>query len=302
MQKRMNVSDEPISDQTHSGSATSLPIFVIVAAHNEEKYIAGCLEALLNQDETAGPLRIVVAANACTDQTIPIVKRFQGKFAERAWPADLLEIADPGKLNAFNRAEEHISRISTAGARVYLDADVTCDPEIFGQLREALSTPKPVYATGKLQVSRAKSWVTRHYARIWVNLPFMRDGAVGAGLFAVNAAGRSRWAEFPDIISDDTFVRLNFSPAERKEVPARYHWPMVEGLYNLVRVRKRQDLGVQQVQNLYPALMENDQKSRMSIGGITKLALTEPLGFAVYGLVHILVRFQPSEMEWTRGR
>ena len=134
--------------------------------------------------------------------------------------------------------------------RAYLDADVICEPALLGQIRAALGGAAPAYATGRLAVARAESWVTRAYADLWTRLPFVTGGAVGAGFFAVNAAGRARWGGFPEIISDDTFVRLNFAPDERHEVAARYHWPMVEGWRNLVRVRRRQDAGVAEVYRL----------------------------------------------------
>uniref|UniRef100_A0AAN0MD34 Uncharacterized protein n=1 Tax=Yoonia rhodophyticola TaxID=3137370 RepID=A0AAN0MD34_9RHOB len=45
---------------------------------------------------------------------------------------------------------------------------------------------------------------------------------------------------------------MNFTPAERVEVPATYIWPMVEGFGNLVRVRRRQDIGVAEIAQKYP--------------------------------------------------
>ncbi len=297
----MRVLGEPVSDLSPAENNALPPLCIIIAAHNEEDYIGACLNALLLQDESAGPVHIVVAANACTDQTGPIVIRYQSHFAERNWRLKLLEISVPGKLNAFNEADQLAAR-SISGARIYLDADVICDPGLIGQLRKALSPSNAVYATGTLRLIRARSWITQRYADIWVRLPFIQAGTVGAGLFAVNAAGRARWGEFPDIISDDTFVRLNFSPAERIEVPACYHWPMVEGLRNLIRVRRRQDAGVEEVKRLFPDLIQNDDKDRLTKSTLLKLALQKPTGFVIYVLVHLAVRLQPGGTEWTRGR
>lgn len=297
----MRVLGEPVSDLSPAEDSALLPLCIIIAAHNEEGYIGACLNALLLQDESAGPVHIIVAANACTDQTGPIVIRYQSHFAERNWRLELLEIPVPGKLKAFNEADQLAAR-SIGGARIYLDADVICNPDLIGQLRKALSLSNAVYATGTLRVIRARSWITRRYADIWVRLPFIQAGAVGAGLFAVNAAGRARWGEFPDIISDDTFARLNFSPAERIEVSACYHWPMVEGLRNLIRVRRRQDAGVEEVKRLFPDLIQNDDKVRLTKPALLRLALQKPIGFVIYVLVHLAVRLQPGGAEWTRGR
>jgi hypothetical protein len=173
---------------------------------------------------------------------------------------------------------------------------------MLAQLRAALSTEAPRYATGTIAVAPAQSWVTRAYASVWRRLPFVRGGAVGAGLFAVNAAGRARWGAFPQVISDDTFVRLSFRPEERIEVPARYHWPMVEGFANLVRVRRRQDAGVDELRRLHPTLFANEGKARLTIPDLLRIALRVPLGFLVYLTVHLAVRMRPPATDWTRGR
>ncbi len=271
---------------------------VIIAAHNEEGYIADCLDAIVTQDEAAGRVEVIVAANACTDRTGAIVSEFGKQFSGRGWRLVLLNIKKPGKLNALNLADQE----TTGASRLYLDADVRCDPELLGQLRHALSRPYPVYATGTLKVALSKTWISRCYSRFWIRLPFVQAGAVGAGLFAVNDAGRKRWGKFPDIISDDTFVRLSFRPSERVEVPARYHWPMVEGVRNLVRVRRRQDAGVDEIRRLYPDLLQNDNKAELSGAHLFRLMCQAPLGFAIYSGIQVLVKLAPRNESWVRGR
>ena len=273
-------------------------INVIIAARNEENYIGACLDALLQQSEQAGRVEVILAANACTDRTAEVAGEMREQFDARGWTLTILEVPEPGKVNALNAAD----RVATGDALVFLDADVRCDAELLAQLRAALASDRPTYATGRLQVAPAKTWVTRRYARLWVELPFVKGGAVGAGLFSVNRAGRSRWAEFPDIISDDTFVRLQFSPEERVETPARYHWPMVEGFANLVRVRRRQDDGVQEIHRLYPEIIEHEAKAQVTKRDLLGLLIRMPVSFAVYALVHVAVRLRRSSTDWTRGR
>ncbi len=274
------------------------PLTVIIPANNEAAWIGRCLAALLAQDAAAGQVEVIVAANACTDGTEAIVDTFVPQAAARGWTLICQSDPRPGKTGALNRADG----IARGAMRVYLDADVICEPALLGQLRVALARPGPIYATGTLAVARAQSWVTRRYASLWTRLPFVQGGAVGAGLFAVNAAGRARWGAFPAIISDDTYVRLQFAPEERVEVPARYHWPMVEGFAGLVRVRRRQDAGVAEVYRLYPALVANDRKAPLGRAGLARLALTVPLGFAVYAAVHLAVRLRASDGGWSRGQ
>lgn len=282
----------------HDTGAPDCALSVIIAARDEEEHLPGCLSSLVAQDRTAPPSEIIVAANGCRDRTVEVARSYGAEFAARGWALVVLDLAEGGKLGALNAAEQ-----SARGAGlVYLDADVRCDPALLGQLQQALDVPQPRYATGTLAVQPARSWVTRAYARIWTRLPFVRGGAVGAGLFAVNRAGRARWGAFPDIISDDTFVRLNFAPDERIEVPARYHWPMVEGFANLVRVRRRQDSGVAEVNRQFPELMANDTKTPPGARDLAGLMVTAPVGFAVYMAVHLAVRLRRSTADWTRGR
>jgi glycosyltransferase involved in cell wall biosynthesis len=272
---------------------------VIMAARNEAVWIGRSLGALLAQDEVpGGPVEVIVGTNACTDDTVARARALQADFAARGWRLEVLELGPVGKLGALGAAEG----VARGRALVYLDADVLCDPPLLAQLAAALDTPGPRYATGRLAVARAASATTRSYARIWTRLPFVQGGVVGAGLFAVNRAGRARWGAWPAIISDDTFARLNFAPSERVEVPARYHWPMVEGFSNLVRVRRRQDAGVAEIARLFPDLPANEGKAPVTKGLLARLAASDPAGLAVYLAVHLAVRLRPPSADWTRGR
>ena len=279
--------------KTHSNT-----LYVIIPANNEEAYLERCLRALLGQ---AGLVKlwIVVAANACTDRTLEIARSFAPRFAAVGHHLSCLDLAEPGKLNALRHAE---AQIPAPAPRVYLDADVRCDPNLMSQLSDALKVDSPRYATGMLTVMPPQSFVTRAYARFWQALPFVKSGAVGAGLFAVNGPGRARWDAFPDIISDDTFVRLHFEPTERIEVPARYHWPMIEGARNLIRVRRRQDQGVKEIAQNWPELMAREGKAPLGLMGALRLARRDPIGFVVYSTISLAVRLGRKSGTWTRGR
>lgn len=271
---------------------------IIIPAHNEAGYIGDCLRALLNQSPEASPMQVIVAANACSDDTVVLCKEMTEEFAARGDQLRVLDLPQPGKTAALNRAEEGLG----PGVRIYLDADVTCEAQMVAQLRAALAPEAPLYATGRLVIAPARSAITRAYGRLWQELPFFKGGAVGAGLFAVNAAGRNRWEAFPLIISDDSFVRLHFTPDERIEVPARFHWPMIEGFAGLVKVRRRQDAGVTEVATLYPELTKNDHTGKIGLRGALRLALRRPWAFIVYLSVHLAVRTKRPSAEWVRGR
>lgn len=289
-------------------------LLVFLPASNEADFILPCLRALLAQDAAAGRVVVILAANACRDATVARARSLEADFAAHGWVLRIDDSPVPGKLAALNRAEALAANMGpemgaemgadpAVAPRLYLDADVICEPTLLGQIRAALDGPAPAYATGTLVLAPSRSWVTRAYGALWSRLPFVTGGAVGAGCFAVNAAGRARWGAFPDIISDDTFVRQHFTPAERYEVPARYHWPLVEGLGNLIRVRHRQDAGVEELHRLYPDLMVDPKPTPRHAVPLWPLLRAEPLGFAVYALVRFAVLLKGrTATEWTRGR
>ena len=277
-------------------------VSVILPAHDEAAYIGACLDALLASDAPAygWSVEVIVVANGCSDRTADIARGRVRQATARGWRLVVLDLAEGGKLNALNKGEA-----AAAGAtRVYLDADVIVSPPLIAQLVEVLDTGQPRYASGQPRLARASSPVTAAYGRFWATLPFVTNGVPGFGIFAVNPAGRARWATFPDIISDDTFVRLMFTPAQRFRVAAEYSWPMVEGFRNLVRVRRRQNAGVDQIATVAPTLLRNDDKAPVGIMGVLRRALRHPVGFAVYAAVAIAVRspYARSSSAWARGR
>ncbi|MBO9474060.1 glycosyltransferase [Shimia sp. R10_1] len=271
---------------------------ILIPASNEAAHIGACLDAVLRSEGLAHA-QIVVAANGCDDETAAIAKRHTAAAVQKGWELTVLELPAIGKIGALNAADA-AAKFET---RAYLDADVLVDPALFSQLTQALATPDPRYASGTLRLSAAASWSTRAYARTYAKVPFVTDGVPGAGLFAVNASGRARWGAFPDIISDDTFVRLSFTPEERIGVCAGYDWPLVEGFRALVRVRRRQNAGVDEVFARYPALANNDEKRPVGLRQMLEMALRDPIGFGVYAAVALAVKFSPqSTQTWERGR
>ena len=270
---------------------------VIIPASNEEGYIGACLAALIASDPVQGGAEVVVVANGCRDATAAKARDWAARAAAAGWPLTVLDLAQgdkPGALNAGDAAAK-------GDLRAYLDADVIVSPPLMAELAAALAGDAPRYATGTARIPRAASAVTRAFARFWQRLPFAQSNAPGYGLFAVNAAGRARWGAFPGIISDDTFVRLQFAPGERVQVQPAYDWPMIEGFAALTRVRRRQDAGVAEIARLFPGLLEREGKAPLGKGQLARLALRDPLGFATYAAVSLAVRLRRGQ-GWTRGR
>ncbi len=273
---------------------------VIIPANNEEAYIGACLEAILASDEPCASIEIIVVANGCSDNTACVASGYVDQFAERGWSCRILDLSEGGKMKALNGGDE----AAQGENRAYLDADVLVSPPLLAQISAVLQSASPRYSSGTPFVSEARSWATRAYRRIYRQVPFMQSGVPGFGIFAVNEAGRARWGAFPDIISDDTFVRLQFAPEERIAIPATHQWPMVEGFAKLVKVRRRQDQGVAEIAERFPELLKNDDKQPFGLGKAVGMACRDPIGFGVYSAVALSVRLtkQQNATAWSRGR
>ncbi|UWQ78531.1 glycosyltransferase family 2 protein [Leisingera sp. S132] len=274
-------------------------VSVLIPAHNEADYIGSCLQAVFASDPLPAGMtaEVLVLANGCTDATAELAR---AAVPPEGWELQVLELPEGGKLGALNAGD--------AAARgdllIYLDADVQVSPELIAQIAAALDGRAPCYASGCPQVPPARSLVTRAYARFWMRLPFFSGGVPGFGVFAMNRTGRQRWGVWPDIIADDIFARLHFTPQERVQVTASYSWPMVEGFRNLVKVRRRQNAGVAEVAESWPQLMQNEDTPRVGPGRALRLLLRDPAGFLAYAAVALAVKTPlfASRSRWTRGR
>jgi len=305
----MSASPATTDPQTNPPTATTQPqVSVLIPAHNEASYIADCLAALFASALPAGMQgEVLILANGCTDATARIAA---AQAAAPQWTLRVIELPEGNKLKALNAGDAE----ARGAVLVYLDADVIVDPALIGQITTALgdaqilpqaqTQAQPSYASGTPVIAPAQSALTRAYGRFWMRLPFVQTGTPGFGLFAMNRAGRARWQDWPDIIADDTFARLSFTEHERIKLPARYSWPMVEGLRNLTRVRRRQNAGVAELNEKYPQLLANDDKTPLPAGQLFKLLLQDPIGFAAYALVSLAVKSPlfRSRQRWTRGR
>lgn len=284
---------------TPTGLAPTLS--VIIPAHNEAGYIGPCLSALFESaplpDQATS--EVIVMANGCSDAT---VAEAQSVPVPHRWDCHVIDRAEGGKIGALQDGETR----ARGRVLVYLDADVIVSPQLLPLICATLDCNEPRYASGEPQLMRARSTVSRLYARFWATLPFVQKGVPGFGLFAMNKAGRARWGDWPDVIADDIFARLSFAPQERQRLAASYQWPLVEGFRNLVRVRRRQNSGVDEIASRFPQLLANEDVRRPSLSHIAGRALRDPAGFLTYAAVSVAVKsplYRDSRAtRWTRGR
>lgn len=275
-------------------------VTVIIPARNEASVIGNCLSALVEEGAEGWRVGVVVVANACTDDTAAVAELFRSAISKRGWSFSVVETGEPGKSRAINRGE----RAASDGARIFLDADTVICPGALAAVLGAISTGRPTFATARLAAPRPRSLVSRLYGRTLLRLPYFADGDAGSGFFAVNGAGRARWTEVPDIIADDVFMRSHFSKAERVVADAGYFWPLPEGWNALLRVRRRQEVGLRQLKRIRPAAVGSKRAlgARLRIFG--GLLLGQPLATLVFASVVLTAKLTMNERDtrWASAR
>jgi cellulose synthase/poly-beta-1,6-N-acetylglucosamine synthase-like glycosyltransferase len=211
-------------------------VAIIIPAHNEERALEGSLRALAAQDY-AGEVEVVVAANGCSDDTAAVARRSVSQMP-LGWTVTVLELAKAEKWAALNVADAHVE----AEIRVYLDADIVLDPSAVKELATALDVDGPYLVQPRLVAAAIADAAigVDSFVKVWSSLPYVRNEVLGVGCYAVNAAGRALWGEFPPFGADDTFVRLRFGNDQKTVVrSATMTVSFPTSLTELVRVRAR---------------------------------------------------------------
>ncbi|MDP1598986.1 glycosyltransferase family A protein [Phenylobacterium sp.] len=195
-------------------SRTSPPdLDIVIPARGEVETLRKCLSSVIEDAQGCNIQVIVVANGPERARSLEIVAELTALATARG--VQLLALAEerPGKANALNRGDAY----RRGGPVLYLDADIRFLPDSLPSLCEYLNahdTPRLVAPPRK--IARSPSFVTRHFARVWATLPAVAQEVVAVGCYAVNSQGRMRWAEFPNLLNDDAFVRSRFAPTERQ--------------------------------------------------------------------------------------
>jgi glycosyltransferase involved in cell wall biosynthesis len=252
---------------------------VIIPAHNEEAMIERVIEAVLA--DGIKDLECVVVPNACSDRTAEIARRFEPAVR-------VLETDTPGKCNALNLGEKHLSRFP----RVFLDGDIVLHKGALKALIAASSPERPIISPMPMFILNGATLAIKLFFRAQrFNKYFGGEAPNGSGTFVLSEAARSRWETFPEIIADDGFVQGHFRPEERsvvKEAIADVGEP--RDISSLLKVRARVRRGHAELAERYPELMRNHVARG---GSMIRSLLPRPLewpGMLVYGYVRIAER------------
>ena len=117
--------------EPNAGSNRRIRFLVLVPAHNEERVIGRCLEAIRAQRRPGDPLLVV--ADRCTDATAEIARRLGASVLERG-PGD-----EPGRAAARQAGLDH-ARALDWDAVVMLDADSVIAAGFFDSCERALAS------------------------------------------------------------------------------------------------------------------------------------------------------------------
>ena len=255
---------------------------VIVPAHNEASVIRRCLDSLIGQ---SGLDTLIVACNGCTDNTAEIVRN---EYPQ----AICLDIATPSKVNALNEAEKWV----TTWPVFYIDADTRLSTNTIQTMTQALESdntlllaaPEPVIDTSR------SSWLVRQYYRIWLQLPYIRDGVVATCSYVITQAGRERFTEFPAVINDDGFVRCQFERQERGNIAgAQIFITAPQDLNSLIKIKTRARLGNMQL--AAAKLCTQAEKKPYSSIMLDKLFSWELVRVLVYLSIATFIRWRAAK-------
>ena len=226
-------------------------ISIIIPAHNEANVIGKTLEALLPGVIT-GEVEIIVVCNGCTDNTVAIVETFGEKVKCTVSPV-------ASKTKALNLGDNEASGFP----RIYLDADIVLSFDAVKRMAGVLQAGQYLAAAPIMQMDFSKtSWAVRSYYDIWQQLPYVKEGMIGTGVYALSRKGKERVGRFPDIIADDGYVRAMFTKEERTSVDNCYSLVRAPAnLTGLKKIKMRSRLGRYELAEKFPELLKNEEKN-----------------------------------------
>ncbi len=259
-------------------------VTVIIPAHNEGEIIGATLRALL-ADKSEVTLDVIVVCNGCTDDTAAQARVI-------GCPVRVIESDIPSKTEAINRGLEAAS----GDIVVVQDADIELTARDVHALAVALLAPGLLAAapTPRMRYLPSTAWLVRAYFRAWFALPYVREGMMGAGVYALNAQGRARLGRFPRVIADDGYARMLFEPHERVEVTGSTAVVLAPlTLRELVKIRTRSRLGWYELADKFPHLVRREVGTKDYRGAM--LSLLRPARW-IDACVYVAVNL------WTRVR
>jgi len=264
---------------------------IIIPAHNEQAVVARCIESL-KSDAGADSYQVILVANGCSDRTAEVSRRVWDRI-------DVIETDIPSKSNALNLGDAK----ATGFPRFYMDADITLSPSAISIISSLMAETGALAAAPTMEMRFPNtSWPVRAYYRVWQRLPYVEEGMIGVGIYALSEEGRRRFDRFPSIIADDGYIRRLFKPHERLRVEECRSVVTAPGsLWGLIKIKTRSRLGGYELSEKFPELSQNEPKgyARAVWGLVRRPALWPAL--MVYTGVNLIARLRATKMHRWRA-
>ena len=264
---------------------------IIIPAHNEEKVIAATLNQLVG-GAASGEIEVIVVCNGCTDNTVQIVRSFGPAIK-------CIETEVPSKSKALNLGDT----VASGFPRFYQDADVVLTLEAIRQVAQVLQTDEFLAAAPRMKMDvRNSTWPVRAYYEVWQKLPYVREGMIGTGVYAISEQGRKKFSMFPQIIADDGYIRALFQSQERTIVNSCHSLVRAPAsLEGLLTIKTRSRLGMYELKEKFPELLRNEKKEygKALIDLLSQFHLWPKM--PIYLAVNLLTRFQANRRAQIQG-
>ena len=257
--------------------APATPVSVIIPAHDEGAQI-GRLLKLLTAGGDGRDVDIVVACNACTDDTAAVARTFSG--------VSVVDIPEASKRRALEAGDA----VARHPIRAYVDADIGLTRADLLTLVDALDDGTHVVAPERHLALERSARSVRWYYDVWQRLPQVREGVFGRGTIVMSPEGHRRVRELPFVMSDDLAISEAFRPSERRVISGTVS--TIEAprtLRELIRRRVRVATGNSQLEKLGM----RSEAARTSASDLLRIASqspTLPLKVAVFSAVAIAAR------------
>ena len=226
---------------------------IIIPAHNEALVIEKTLSELIRK-MPQDLYEIIVICNACVDDTAKIVAQFN--------EVRLLETDKASKTHALNLGDS----IAAGDIRIYMDADVSMQSIYIEKMINILKSDGLLAISPNVKMDyTGSSWFVKSYYNIWFQLPYVKEGFMGGGVYALSAKGRTRFEDFPNVISDDGYIRGLFNTNETKRIEDIYSIVKPpKKLAGLLKIKTRSRLGLYELMKKFPKMYNNHKKSYRS--------------------------------------
>ena len=237
--------------------ASLLPnVSIVVAVHNEEKYLPTKLEGLAAIDYPPERLQVIVVSDGSTDDTNAILKLWQGAPSRTAVFAD-----HRGKAAAVNRG----LAVAQGEIVLFTDARQTLALDALKQLSANFADPQVGCVSGELMIGRDQVtacsegaglyWRLEKKMRLWEALTGSMVGATGA----IYAVRKELLVFLPEgTILDDMYIPLHVARQGRRVVcdfQARAFDPLAPSPGQEFRRKPRTLFGNYQLLQLAPWLL-----------------------------------------------